>query len=74
MSLTPARVHTIRTVPKPDRTYATEYRVTTGCVRDARVGITWADHPTPSDTAPRTNNHGNWGDLSNAHNGEAPRG
>jgi hypothetical protein len=68
VSLTPARVHTIRTIPKPDQTYATEYRVTTGCVRDARVGITWADHPTPADTKPRVRT-GNWGDLSNAVNG-----
>jgi hypothetical protein len=66
VSLAPARVHAIRTVPKPDQTYATEYRVTSTCIRDARVGITWARHPTPPDTTPRTNNHGNWGGLSNS--------
>jgi hypothetical protein len=62
VSLTSDRVHTIRTVPKPDRHYSTEYRVTTTCVRDARVGITWADHPTPADTKPRVR-QGNWGGL-----------
>lgn len=59
MSLNPKRVKLIRTVPRPDRHYAAVWRVTTGCVRQARVGITWRDHPTPPDTAPRVR-QGNW--------------
>ncbi len=62
MSLTHERVHRIRTVPKTDRYYGALYRVTTGSVRDARVGITWKTHETPPDIKSRVRT-GNWGEL-----------
>lgn len=62
MSLTLQRVHLIRTVPEPDIVYAARWRMTVGSIRHARLGKTWADHPTPPDTKPRAK-RGNWGDL-----------
>lgn len=51
--LTFERVHLIRTSGKSDRYYAGIWRMTSGAIRDARVGRTWPDHPTPPDTKPR---------------------
>lgn len=62
MSLTFQRVRLIRTVLEPDIVYAQRWRMTVGAIRDARVGKTWADHPTPPDKKPRVK-RGNWGDL-----------
>jgi hypothetical protein len=62
MSLTFRRVHILRTVPEPDTVYARRWRVAVKTVRAARVGDTWADHPTPPDKKPRAK-RGNWGDL-----------
>lgn len=47
------RVHILRTSGKSDRYYANLWRMTDGAIRDARVGRTWPDHPTPPDTKPR---------------------
>jgi len=63
MSLTHERVHILRTANLPDRHWARIWRMTDGGIRDARVGETWRDHPTPPDTKPRVK-PGNWGDLS----------
>jgi hypothetical protein len=56
-SLDSAKVHHIRTAGVTDSHLARLYGVTVAAVRDARVGDTWADHPTPPDTAPRSS----WG-------------
>jgi hypothetical protein len=61
--LTAHRVHLVRTLGMPDAWWGRYWRLTTGSVRDARVGKTWRKHPTPPDTAPRAH-LGNWGDLS----------
>lgn len=58
-NLTDERVHLIRTAGKTDRHYASLWRLTIGSIRDARVGNTWRDHPTPPDTKPR-GHLGNW--------------
>lgn len=52
-SLTADRVHILRTAGKPDSYFARIWRMTTGAIRDARVGRTWPNHTTPADTAPR---------------------
>lgn len=62
MRLTFRRVRAIRTSGEPDVVYARRWRMTVGAIRDARVGKTWADHPTPPDRKPRAH-RGNWGDL-----------
>jgi hypothetical protein len=59
MSLTFHRVHILRTVPELDTLYARRWNLSVGTIRDARVGITWADHPTPPLTAPRAHK-GTW--------------
>jgi hypothetical protein len=64
MSLTPDRVHIVRTAGKSDRHFERLWRVSAQAIRDARVGNTWATHPTPPDTRPRVR-HGNWGDSPN---------
>jgi hypothetical protein len=51
--LNPERVRIIRTAGLTDTYFAREYRVAVRTVRDARVGTTWKNHPTPPDTAPR---------------------
>lgn len=61
--LDPERVHLIRTSGKPDRYYATLWCMTDQAIRKARTGITWENHPTPPDTAPRVK-RGSWGELA----------
>jgi hypothetical protein len=70
MKLTHERVHLIRTAGKTDRHWERLWRISAQSIRNARVGITWADHPTPVDDAPRVRGC-RWGDLSNTDNGEA---
>lgn len=60
--LTFRRVHAIRTGGELDIVYARRWRMTVGAIRDARVGKTWREHPTPVDNKPRAK-RGNWGDL-----------
>jgi hypothetical protein len=62
MGLTFQRVDHIRTSGERDVDLAARWRLSVGTIRDARVGTTWADHPTPPDTKPRAK-RGNWGDL-----------
>lgn len=68
--LTPARVHTIRTEPRPDPYYARLWNLHVQTIRAARVGDTWRDVPTPPDTAPR-DHHGKWCGLTSTVNGDA---
>jgi hypothetical protein len=63
MRLTHEQVHLIRTAGKTDRHRERLWRISAQSIRNARVGITWADHPTPPDTKPRAH-RGNWGDLA----------
>lgn len=51
--LTPSRVHELRTAQKTDTHYARLWRVSEKTVLRARLGQTWASHPTPPDAAPR---------------------
>ncbi len=51
--LTPERVHIARTGGYLDSYLAQLWRVTAATVRGARRGLTWKNHPTPPDTAPR---------------------
>lgn len=69
MSLNARRVELIRTSRKPDAYWSRIWRVCVQTIRDARVGNTWRDHPTPVDDAPRVRT-GNWGDLTSS--GEHP--
>lgn len=62
MSLNHRRVEIIRTFGKPDAYWSRIWRVCVQTVRDARVGNTWRDVPTPPDTKPRART-GNWGGL-----------
>lgn len=57
--LTAAEVHLIRTNGKTDSENARRLKRTVGTIRDARVGNTWRDHPTPPDNKPR-GARGNW--------------
>ena len=52
-----AKVHHIRTAAVIDSHLARLYRVTAAAIRDARVGDTWPDHPTPPDKSRRSS----WG-------------
>ena len=52
-----AKVHHIRTAALTDSHLARLYGVTIAAIRDARVGDTWPDHPTPPDKTSRTS----WG-------------
>jgi hypothetical protein len=61
VKLTDEQVRHIRTAGLPDSQLATKYRRTIGTIRDARVGKTYRDHPTPPDTKPRgQRNRGDW--------------
>jgi hypothetical protein len=71
MSLNPRRVELIRTSGLPDTRWARLWRLHVRTIRDARVGRTFKDHPTPPDTRSRVR-QGNWGDSST--NGEVTRG
>lgn len=62
MKLTHDRVHIIRTAGKSDRHFERLWRIGAQAIRDARVGNTWKDHPTPVDDKPRVH-AGSWGDL-----------
>jgi hypothetical protein len=71
MSLNATRVTLIRTSGLTDMHWSRIWRVHVKTIRDARVGRTWGDVPTPPDTASRAC-RGSWGDLHD--NGEVPRG
>jgi hypothetical protein len=60
--LTAEQVHAIRTEGRTDIYFATKYRTTVGTIRYARIGKSWANHPTPPDTKPRMK-VGNWDGL-----------
>lgn len=62
MSLTPERVHILRTAGKPDRYFERLWRVSAQAIQQARTGKTWRHHPTPVDDKPRVRT-GNWGGL-----------
>jgi hypothetical protein len=64
-ALTPNQVHHARVSGESDAALARRWRVTTGCVRDARIGKSHRAHPTPPDTAPRAH-RGNWALVSEA--------
>lgn len=53
MSLTPDRIHIIRTGGYTDTHFARLWRLRTKTIREARCGLTWKNHPTPPDLAPR---------------------
>lgn len=53
MTLTTERVHLIRVSGKADAHFARLFCMTTGSIRDARVGRTWLAHPTKPDDTPR---------------------
>jgi hypothetical protein len=57
--LTFSRVTTIRTIPELDTVYARRWRVSVSAVREARIGKSWREHPTPPLTAPRAHK-GTW--------------
>lgn len=52
-SLDSDKVHNVRTSGLTDSHLARQNGVSVATIRDARVGNTWRDHPTPPDTAPR---------------------
>lgn len=52
-SLDADKVHQVRTSGFTDSHLARQNGVSVATIRDARVGNTWRDHPTPPDTAPR---------------------
>jgi hypothetical protein len=52
-----AKVHHIRTAAVTDSHLARLYGVIAAAIRDARVGDTWYDHPTPPEKTPRSS----WG-------------
>jgi hypothetical protein len=62
VALTFQRVHIIRTVPELDTVYARRWRVSVSAVREARIGKSWREHPTPVDNKPRAH-RGNWENL-----------
>jgi hypothetical protein len=53
-NLDSAKVHQIRTGGLTDSHHGRLFGVSVATVREARIGKTWADHPTPPDMALRT--------------------
>jgi hypothetical protein len=53
-NLDSAKVHQVRTGRLTDSHHSRLFGVSIATVRDARIGKTWTDHPTPPDMAPRT--------------------
>lgn len=58
MKLNATRVHLIRSTGKTDRYWGRIWRLRDETVRDARIGKSWPNHPTPPDCAPRTKGSG----------------
>jgi hypothetical protein len=59
--LTFHRIVIIRTSGISDAVLARRWRVSVATIRNARIGLTWRDHPVPPDKAPRAHK-GNWND------------
>lgn len=53
MTLTPERVHILRTAGLSDLHFERLWRISARALRAARTGKTWRDHPTPPDKKPR---------------------
>lgn len=69
-----AKVHHIRTSGLTDAGLARLYGLTAPGVRDARVGNTWRNHPTPPDKAPREGAGRKAGALARKRHRGLPRG
>jgi hypothetical protein len=70
-NLDSAKVHQIRTSGLTDSHHCRLFRVSVATVRDARIGKTWTDHPTPPDMAPRNGGVRNCGREAKRRDGSA---
>lgn len=73
-SLDVDKVHHVRTSGLTDSHHARQLGVSVATIRDARVGKTWREHPTPPDTAPREGGGRKAGALARKRAGGSPRG